>query len=147
MLQDLIPRLKQYLGSQHEPTVNVLKNLAFFSYKPAQQSRGNTICKYCSCYSILNQHMTQFFVLSSHFILLWAYYRPGIKVHITSPFTIYGKNMNLKMSRYILFFANCSRSFNSVSFKIYGNAFKSLDLLIDERSPKIHERKLIFFFQ
>lgn len=51
--------------------------------------------------------------------------------------------MNLKMTTYSLFFANCSPPFNSVSFKIYGNAFKSLDLLIGEKSPKFHERKLL----
>lgn len=134
MLHDPIPRLQQYFGSQHVSTVNASKNPAFSSYKPAQLSRGN---------SISHQHKTRFFVLSSHCILLWAYYRPDIRVHFTSPFTIYGRNMNLKMSMYSLFFANCSCPVNSINFKIYGNAFKSLDLLIDEKSPKIHERKLI----
>lgn len=47
------------------------------------------------------------------------------------------------MSMYSLFFANCLSPVNLVGFKIYGNAFKSLDLLIDEKSPKIHEWKLI----
>lgn len=82
-------------------------------------------------------------MLSSHCILLWSYYRPGIRVHFTSPFTVCRRNMNLKMSMCSLFFTNCSRPFNSVSFEIYGNAFKSLDLLIDEKSQKIHERKPI----
>lgn len=84
------------------------KKLAFSSYKSAQMSRD------CSA---SQQHRTQLFMLSSHCILLWACYIYGIKVHFTSPFTIYRQKSNLKMSMYSLFFANCMLSSNSVSYK------------------------------